>query len=303
MNVYGYYKVIGGFLKKNSKKITLVVMANDHSPTNQCIIENCLKYGIRTLYIQHASINEQFPPNRFTYSFLDGLDSYRKYVSIRRCTGAVFLSGSSRFDALKKYGRSPGYIGVAINMIDDLEMVFALCKKLADNGIRSVIIRPHPRLELKRDWMERLIGIGADFSDARTEDPFSFMARLKLLISNESSIHLEALLMQIPSVQYNFSKQPFEDHYSFVRKNIVPLYESFEGVLAECITPHKVCSDSIKEYNAAFGTRFDGNVSGVISDFIQEFENGTEDAYVNAVFSYNQSGYYEYKQNLYEKKT
>ena len=205
INILGYYKVIGNLLKRNKNKIKLVIMANDHSPVNQCIIENCIKYGIKTLYIQHASVNDEFPPNRFSYSFLDGLDSCRKYLSIREFTGKAFLSGSTRFDTLKNQVYLSKYVGIAINTMDDFDKIFSLCRYLVEHDINNIIMRPHPRLELKIYEIEKIRNLGIELSDSKTENPFSFIAKLKLLISNESSIHLEALLMHVPSVQFNFS--------------------------------------------------------------------------------------------------
>ena len=295
MNVYGYYKVIDKFLKKNRNKIKLLVLANDHSPVNQCIIENCIKHNIKTMYVQHASIDEEFPPVRFTYSFLDGLDTYKKYASKKKVSGTAILSGSSRFDVLKKQLCVSEYIGIAINELDDFSKIFDLCEFLIDNGITDVILRPHPRLELQKEDMERFNNLGILFSDAKVENSFSFIAKLKLLISNESSIHLDALLMNIPSIQYNFSKDSFKDVYSFVKKGVVPFCENYEKVLKECISPHNVSPEIIKEWNAAYGTKYDGKVSDVIFNFIKNLRDGTEKEYIDSIFKFNTKGYYEYK--------
>lgn len=110
-----------------------------------------------------------------------------------------------------------------------------------------------------------------------------------------TQLHLDALLMKIPSVQYNFSKDSFKDVYSFVKKGVVPLCENYEKVLKECISPHNISSNIIQEWNAAYGTKYDGKVSDVIFNFINNLKNGTEKEYIDSVFKLNTKGYYEYK--------
>ena len=70
MNTYGLYYTIDKILRENPQ-LKLIVLANDHITSCRCLIELAEKYGIKTLYVQHASITERFPPLHFSYSFLD----------------------------------------------------------------------------------------------------------------------------------------------------------------------------------------------------------------------------------------
>ncbi|MBR4825410.1 MAG: hypothetical protein IKZ86_11475 [Spirochaetaceae bacterium] len=295
MNAYGYYITIGNYLRKNKNTIKLIIMANDHSFTNLCIIENCLKYDIKTLYVQHANITECFPPNRFSYSFLDGIESYNKYLSIEKPIGRVFLSGSSRFDSQITSGKHND-IGIAVNELDDMNQVIALCQLLRKNEQSRIIIRFHPAMSIESNFMNLINNLGIKISDSKQENPYEFLSRLKILIANESGIHLEAALGQVPSVLYNFSTLDYCDNYSFVKKGLVKYCNSYDEVLKECKNPQLISKSKVRDYNAAIGTKYQGNVAAIIAKIINRIVNNENvEEYINFIFNYNKKGYYEYK--------
>lgn len=295
MNACGYYYTIGDFLRKNKKNIKLVVMANDHSFTNLCIIENCQKQNINTLYVQHANITERFPPNRFSFSFLDGIESYNKYLSIKKPLGQVFLSGSSRFD-YELPSEMHNSIGIAVNKLDDITKVIDLCTFLIKNNMDNLVIRPHPAMSFSNVVNEEIKYLGIKISDSRQENPYEFISQLKILIANESGIHLEAALRRVPSVLYNFSDSEFRDHYSFVKNGLVKCCTNYNEVLEECKNPKLISKNKVRDYNAAIGTKYQGKVSEIIAEFISKIINNENiDEYINLIFVHNKDGYYEYK--------
>ena len=78
----GAYSYVPYFINILSKtKPKLVIVSNDHSLNCRSLRLAAQILGIRTLYIQHASISNIFPPLEFDYALLDGLVSYKKYVS------------------------------------------------------------------------------------------------------------------------------------------------------------------------------------------------------------------------------
>lgn len=294
MNAYGYYKTIDNYLSQTKKLISLIVLANDHSPINRCIIENCHKYNIKTLYIQHANIDTSFPPNTFTYSFLDGLESYKKYLAINGIRGKIFLSGSSRFDSLVLNGNHEK-IGVALNELDNISKVLELCNFLVKKGLSNLIIRPHPALVLSNEESKLINELGISISDSKHEDPFDFIAKLKILIANESGIHLEAALGGVPSIQYNFSDLEFRDVYSFVKNGIVRYCDTFDMVYKECKNPILISKNKVRDFNAATGTKWAGKVSEIIAGFINTVINDEDlDLYISQFFA-NKNNVYTYK--------
>ena len=115
---YGLYKIAGEMLDKY--KVRVLVLANDHNDINRCLIFNALEKGIKTVYVQHASVKRGFPRLDFTYSFLDGKESLDKYLYDGKPKGEVYLSGGVRFDSLYDKIAKRNYethrIGIAINM-------------------------------------------------------------------------------------------------------------------------------------------------------------------------------------------
>ena len=153
---YGLYKVAGEMLDKYNVKV--LVLANDHNDINRCLIFNALEKGIKTVYVQHASVKKGFPRLDFTYSFLDGQESLDKYLYAGKPKGEVYLSGGVRFDSLYdkivKRNYETKRIGIAINMLDDFEKIKSLCVLLKNEGYNDLILRPHPRYQhLNTEWL------------------------------------------------------------------------------------------------------------------------------------------------------
>ena len=103
--------------------------------------------------MQHCSIGYHFPELHFTYSFLDGLETFEKYKRIGEISGVIFLIGNPRFDIISNYKNKKvksGYIGIASNLLDDEQSIIRTCKYLIDNGYNRIYLRPHPNQELKK---------------------------------------------------------------------------------------------------------------------------------------------------------
>ena len=73
---YGKFLLAREILKKYNPKI--LFLSNDHSPFNRCLLHHSKSMGIKTIYMQHASVSDKFPPLEFDYSLLDGQESFEK---------------------------------------------------------------------------------------------------------------------------------------------------------------------------------------------------------------------------------
>ena len=78
-SVYNYlvyfHRVLG------QVKPEFVITSNDHNVPNRCMLAVAHHLGIKTVYLQHASVSPIFPALRVNYAFLDGqcaLDIYRQ---------------------------------------------------------------------------------------------------------------------------------------------------------------------------------------------------------------------------------
>lgn len=289
---YGTYVVINQLLRK--KQVKVIVFANDHIMVNRCLIELAASHKIKILYTQHASVTESFPSLLFSYSFLDGLDSYNKYKLCGNIAGKVFLSGSPRFDVmsnLKKNGIKS--IGIAVNELDSIDVLKDLCYYLSDNLDEKIIIRPHPSMEEMSVW-DDLIKADYIISYPTKENSFEFVSKIRLLVANESGIHLDSNLMKTPSVLYNFSMNPVMDWYSYVKNGLMPVCSTKEDLLKYIQGGGKIDTEKIRYYNAAFDTPYEGIVNNVLSGFIKGMLQGNEMKCINGIFKLNKDGYFCY---------
>lgn len=267
---YGLYKVAGEMLDKYNVKV--LVMANDHNDINRCLLFNALEKGIKTVYVQHASVKKGFPRLDFTYSFLDGQESLDKYLHAGKPNGEVYLSGGVRFDFLYdkivERNEEVKKIGVAINMLDDFEKVKSLCLFLKEEGYDDLTLRPHPRYQhLDSEW---LIKNNIAISNPKEESSFDFIANIDFMISNESAIHLDASIMHCPTVLYNMSNNQILDDYNFIKNNLVKLAENGKVLLNFIKNKNEIFlnKEVLQYYNASSYSHLEGKLGETIAMFL-----------------------------------
>lgn len=275
---YGLYEIAGEMLDKYNVKV--LVLANDHNDINRCLIFNALERGIKTVYVQHASVKKGFPRLDFAYSFLDGRESLEKYVYAGKPAGEVYLSGGVRFDFLYDKIVKRNYdvkkIGVAINMLDDFEKVKKLCLFLKQEGYNDLILRPHPRYQhLNSEW---LIKNNIAISNPKEESSYDFIANIDFMISNESAIHLDASIMYCPTVLYNMSATSVLDDYNFIKNNLVKLADTDEELLMFIKNPKDILPtrEVLQYYNASSNTHLEGKLGTTIARFLELLCQGKE---------------------------
>ena len=278
LTTYGLYEIAGEMLDKY--KVKVLVLANDHNDINRCLIFNALEKGIKTVYVQHASVKKGFPRLDFAYSFLDGKESLEKYFYAGRPKGEVYLSGGVRFDFLYDKIVKRNYdvkkVGVAINMLDDFDKVKKLCLFLKNNNYNDLILRPHPRYQhLNTEW---LIKNNIAISNPKEESSFDFISKIDFMISNESAIHLDASIMYCPTVLFNISNNIILDDYNFVKNNLVKLANTEDELLKFIKNPREVMptKETLQYYNASSNTHLEGKLGSTIARFLELLCQGKE---------------------------
>ena len=264
-------------------KPKVLVVANDHNTINRCLVEVANRANVKTVYVQHAAVTSKFPPLNFSYAFLDGIDSFEKYVQAGKNKCTVFLSGGVRFDTIpfakKKQGKD-FVIGVALNMLDDKKLVQKLCVDLKEISVENkniqLVLRPHPSIIMK-PWQEWCSENKICFSLPTYENSFDFLNRIDFLISNQSSIHLDSVLCNTPSVIYNMAIRKPEDGYGFIKRGLVREAVSFDELVSYIMNYKSYVFNPIaaRYYNSSFRTKFEGHVGEMISDMIDSLCNGT----------------------------
>lgn len=261
---YGYYIAAKDILVKISPRF--IIFSNDHSAFPRAFFRMAQVLKIKTVYAQHASVTSYFPPLDYDYSFLDGMETYEKYISGNKvCRSSVFLSGSPRFDVIsgcnnKLYPMKK--IGIALNAADDLGQVEKLVNLIKSYNVKIVItIRPHP--SINKDEISKLaINLGCDYSDSTQENPFVFIEKNTIFIGGESSIHLDIALMGKKSFYFNFTEKPILDWYGYLKNGLIREFTT------DCLDFEDINIDKnlLQYYVANFKQKSWGNTAKCIAD-------------------------------------
>src|SRR5690606_29442694 len=123
-------------------------------------------------------------------------------------------------------------IGIGANLMDLTAEIKQLLTKLtqAFPDLR-IILRPHPRD--KRDFgFASGTGDQVTISDGSQVPVFDFLQQIDVLIAGNSGIHLEAVLLNVWSVYYNFNPQEnLHDYYGYVANRLSDEATSAEQVI------------------------------------------------------------------------
>ncbi len=271
---YGLYEESKRILKKNRPEA--IIFSNDHSIEHRALLLAANELGIKTIYLQHAAISHYFPPLQFDLSLLEGRDSLDKYLDIGEIKGKIELLGMPRFDNYVKYRshyRKIGKIGICTNLNDVLEDVIQFINKLRErmNGEVGFVLRPHPSDDRAYDQLN------IETSNSSVVESFEFLKNVDMIIAGDSSIHLEAAMLNKPAIYYKFKGNTMDDYYGFEKKGITYRAKSSADVENILRNPQKISSDlflKCKYYNDAIGTAHEGHVQEkaiqIITDFISK---------------------------------
>lgn len=301
MKACGTYKTLEKVFSRNPQ-LKMIVMASDQDIECRIMIDLAEKYNYKTLYVQHASVSEYFPALNFTYSFLDGMESYEKYLRCGKVSGNVFLSGGTRFDMFykfKKVGKKYD-VGIAYNDVDDLEVIMRLCMFIKDNYTSKIIVRPHVSFLINNPDYD--FGIftshGFSVSNPLIDASYIFLSEIKVMVANESSIHLDAAIMGVPSIQYNMSKsEHLSDYYSYIKNGLTKACEDVSDIVRLLSLGYIIPDKTIRYYNASCNSVVEGSVGKMIAEFIHKDIYESHASAINYISEYmiNKGDYMEYK--------
>lgn len=258
----------------NYHKPKAIVFANDHEIVPRSILLAAKTLGIKTFYVQHAAVSKYFPPLVFDWALLEGEDSKQKYLENGETNSKIELIGMPKFDDYVSEVNSNTKVkslGIAYNAIDNLNIVEKTAKEMRlCYPELKIIIRPHPSDSRKLDLKDICK------SNPKKENSFEFLSRIDALISADSSIHLEAVLLNVYSLSYNFTSGPAMDYYGFVKNGLIEHLDSWDE-LNDKISKLKEIKPNIQQralyYNAAIGSKFYGKSSKRASSIIKKAIN------------------------------
>jgi len=273
ITVHGSYEEALRLLKKTKPKA--IVFANDHLITARSILLAANYLGIKTYYVQHAAVSEFFPPLEFSHALLEGRDSQLKYKNCGEIKSQVHLCGMPKFDKYVNELNTKDkveVVGLAFNQIDAVEDVFSFVSQLKkENTSLEIILRPHPGDDRNMDLLEKFT-----FSNSKVESVFSFLSKIDCLIAGESSIHLEAVLLNVYPLHFSFDKSLFFDCYAFIENKLIEHFSNVKELnvkLKELQELKPNVQYRAIPYNAAIGSDFYGRSAQKIAKIINDTLN------------------------------
>ncbi len=267
---YGYVDCFKEIINNNN--IQGVLFSNDHIGANRALEYLCKDLNIPSLYIQHASVSEYYPELEFSYSFLDGMDSFNKYISNKNVYSIPVVFGAIRYAPLKQMRKTQkeknNAIGIAVNVIDSEEKVQSLCDMVTKElPAVKMIIRAHPNLRKKPFHIK---GVNVEYTSALDEPITDFFKRIDVLVSNDSTIHLDAIEFGLSSIKYNLSAEGFSDQYSYVERGLIKNCETPEDLLALLRNPQSAKSAPavVQYYDHSYMQDYELQLNEILTEFI-----------------------------------
>lgn len=278
-SVYIYLVYFHRILKKT--KPDFVITANDHNVSNRSLLGVAHFLGVKTVYLQHASVSNLFPALRVDYAFLDGqcaLDTYRECEKNQPLTSRmapapkVLLTGQK-----KKLARNDKHevaaIGVALNALDDASVAIRFVKELVSAGL-ELRVRWHPG-QSERDIQQYLKGFSSiprvRLSNPRTEAVSDFMANVRYVVAGNSSIHLEAALAGVVPIYYELTPLDNPDYYGYVSSGLAKNATSVAEIVELVRAGHGMGGaylEAVRYYSATYLTEWDGKEGELVGQFL-----------------------------------
>ena len=276
---YGYYLVGSFWLRK--LKPTCLVTANDHNMQNRLMTNIVAEIGVPSVYLQHASVTDKFPPLNFDYSLLDGEDALQKYIKKGERKTTVYLIGIPKADAYAEaVNVSPSVkrLGVCCNMLDDEIAIENLCREIVTRFPDLIVfLRPHPS-DKRRFllWRKMAAALEMEYSNPLKESAFTFLGKIDAVIAGESNIHLEATLLDVYPLYYDFTGKAL-DWYGFMKNGVIEYHADSEALCQKisCLLQEKPSvRHRSKFYCHTVGTSYEWKSSQLARELIERIAAG-----------------------------
>lgn len=271
-NCIGLYEIAFKYLKIHQPNC--LVLANDHSEKQRALLNAAQRLNIPVIYIQHASITHFMPPLDFDLSLLEGQDALDKYRELGEIKGEFKLVGMPKFDKyvpFRKFSRIVKNIGCCTNLLDDQIGIETTLTQLVEQfPMCQVSFRPHPNDKRNFNLPDSI------FISTKTETSFDFIQRQDVLIAGTSSIHLEAILLNINSIYFEITalEENLKDAYGYVKNGLIDKATNIQNLI------HKIESlqqnnppvfQKAKYYNAVVDTEYEGKSGTLAAQSIRNF--------------------------------
>ncbi len=271
----GQYEACRYFIQKHEP--AYIVFANDHTIFPRAMLLAAKSLGVPTIYVQHASVTPYFPPLDFDLSLLEGQATLDRYAQNGRVGGEVRFIGMPKFDpyvSLRNTQTQVQRVGICCNKLDETADVETLVDYLvAQLPQLRFTFRPHPADERNFSMPEGVL------YSTKAENVFDFLQKQDLIIAGNTSTHLEAVLLNVVSVYYEFGAYDtnISDMYGYCKNGLVERADTREKLL-EIIKNQSNKKDEevfrkATYYNHTAGTAEEGRSGELAVQYLKEFVN------------------------------
>jgi hypothetical protein len=274
-------------------KPKIVLCSNDHNSANRSLLSVAKDLGIKTAYVQHASVSDRFHRLDFDYSFLDGSHAHDTYRLCEPNTFPaaanvdairwVFLSGVKR-KLTPSIGtlRSRNLIGVAFKESDGIDEVTRTVNSIVHSG-KQVVIRYHPstsqsvvaQLQRLMETSKGNVILNSPFLSPVNE----YLSLVNIVIASNSTLLLEAVLSGVRAIYFEFRPAMTFDYYGYVQAGIVSEAKTAEHLL-ELLTMETsdTCTRvaSIQRYSHTYNTDWHAREGYLVASHLQALLAGDD---------------------------
>lgn len=278
----GYKIFCNWFLKIYKPKS--IIFANDHVFFTRIIVAQAEKMGIKTFYIQHASVTHIFPKIFSSYALLEGNDAKEKYILNGSDHKKIKLIGMPKYDGLQKYtNRSKKINSIAfcttwaLQKQDILKLIHKTHNHFSDF---KLYFRPHTFEHYEQVYKISELPRNFIFSDPTKENVFQLLKKVDCIISGNSSILLEAALLNIipfyfvsdQKTRYNDSNI-IDDKYGYVKRGIAFNIHNLDDLVQQIKLFDKRkpnLTSKTQYYCSTVGTKWHGKSSILAANYIRK---------------------------------
>jgi len=285
-----YYYIPYYFDLLDEVKPKYVIMSNDHSPANRALLFVAKSMGIKTVYMQHASVSTLFPVLDFDYSFLDGYCAYNIYKEIELNKNAnsletfnekyMFLTGQKKITFSNSIGPdiSNNCCGVGFSHLDGSNFIIKVIESLL-LIFEQCIVRMHPShslSELKKiaDFFSENKSV--KFSVGKNVSIETFISNISVFFGSTTSLHLEVALSGLRCFYIENEEFKGSDYYGYERAGLViPIH--FPEITVAHFSDVGLLQGSneinaIKRFSATYNTSWFGREGELVVSILEKVE-------------------------------
>jgi len=286
-----YFWIPFFFVALRRLKPKIILCSNDHNSANRSLLAVANYLKIPTAYVQHASVSSRFHKLEFNYSFLDGKHAYDAYLECENNTHDapdnnnrkrwVFLSGVKRPLTLTSIkGGDNDMVGIAFKEADGISEVLQLSQYIVQTG-RCVLLRYHPATSQSAinalNKFAKESGASVTLNSPYACPVNEYLGLIDTVVASNSTMLLEAAMVNVKSIYYEFRPAVTPDYYGYVEKNIAFQAGSPEAVV-ELINGELYQTDSrieaIQQYSHTYNTIWHNREGSLVASHLKDILDG-----------------------------